>query len=268
MISYMAVKSRVSRVCGIERVSTKLPSLKLTVSHLKMDAWNTIVSFCVPAYFQGCVCFREGNCGGFLDLLHTWNLVGHLVYKQGASFWCRECLPRWSCCLLPSTIDRSPSYHRFWLMNYLRTFCRFGLCMSSLHLKKKIYIDEHIAVVWIHGISVYFSKIQYLKSLKPCYSEQHVSIMTSKKKKETHTHTHAHIFGDTFSIGLGLAVQYWCKSLHHLGKCWTSTGFGRYQLRRSGCRGQEGFRTENPPAFCWDDAVRGNKRWCWAERCF
>ena len=70
-------------ICGIERVSTKLPSLKLTVSHLKMDAWNTIVSFWVPAYFQGCVCFGEGNSGVFLDLLHTWNLVGHLVYKQG-----------------------------------------------------------------------------------------------------------------------------------------------------------------------------------------
>ena len=151
-------------ICGIERVSTKLPSLKLTVSHLKMDAWNTIVSFWVPAYFQGCVCFREGNCGVFLDLLHTWNLVGHLVSKQGASFWCRECLPRWSCCLLSSMIDRSPSYHRFWLMNSLRTFCRFDLCMSFLHLSRQktkiyIYIYEHIAVVWIHGIFAFFSSI-------------------------------------------------------------------------------------------------------------
>ena len=29
-----------------------LPSLKLTFSHLKMDGWNTIVSFWGPAYFQ------------------------------------------------------------------------------------------------------------------------------------------------------------------------------------------------------------------------
>ena len=31
----------------------KIPSLKLTFSHLKMDGWNAIVSFWGPAYFQG-----------------------------------------------------------------------------------------------------------------------------------------------------------------------------------------------------------------------
>ena len=37
-----------------------LPSLKLTASlHLKMDGWNTIVSF--RAIFRGHVSFREGN---------------------------------------------------------------------------------------------------------------------------------------------------------------------------------------------------------------
>ena len=29
-----------------------LPSMKLTFSHLKMDGWKTILSFCGPAYFQ------------------------------------------------------------------------------------------------------------------------------------------------------------------------------------------------------------------------
>ena len=41
----------------------KNPPLKLTASlHLKMDGWNTIVSFWGPAYFQGqAVSFRECN---------------------------------------------------------------------------------------------------------------------------------------------------------------------------------------------------------------
>ena len=30
-----------------------IPSLKLTFSPLKMDGWNTILSYCGPAYFQG-----------------------------------------------------------------------------------------------------------------------------------------------------------------------------------------------------------------------
>ena len=34
-------------------VKKYLASLKLTFSHLKMDVWNTIVSFWVPPYFQG-----------------------------------------------------------------------------------------------------------------------------------------------------------------------------------------------------------------------
>ena len=33
-------------------LKNELPSLKLTW-HLKMDGWNTILSFWVPAYFQG-----------------------------------------------------------------------------------------------------------------------------------------------------------------------------------------------------------------------
>ena len=38
-----------------------LPSLKLTFSHLKMDGWNTIVSFWGPAHFQvQAVSFGEG----------------------------------------------------------------------------------------------------------------------------------------------------------------------------------------------------------------
>ena len=40
----------------------KVPPLKLTFSHLKMDGWNTIVSFWGPAYFQGrTVSFRDCN---------------------------------------------------------------------------------------------------------------------------------------------------------------------------------------------------------------
>ena len=39
-----------------------LPALKLTFSHLKIDSWNTIVSFWGPAYFQGrTVSFRQGR---------------------------------------------------------------------------------------------------------------------------------------------------------------------------------------------------------------
>ena len=37
-----------------------VPSLKQTFSQLKMDGWNTIVSFWGPAYFKGrTVNFRE-----------------------------------------------------------------------------------------------------------------------------------------------------------------------------------------------------------------
>ena len=45
------------------------PSLKLTFSHVRMDVWNTIVSFWM-AYFQGrSVSFRECNTGDFFKML-------------------------------------------------------------------------------------------------------------------------------------------------------------------------------------------------------
>ena len=165
-------------------------------------------------------------------------------------------------------IDRSPSYHRFWLMNYLRTFCRFGLCMSSLHLKKTyIYIDEHIAVVWIHGIPVYFSKIQYLKSLKPCNSEQHVWMMTSKKKKETHTHTCTHIWGYVqhwFRCCCPILVQKLAPPWEVLDLDWLwEISATKIWMPRSGR-----FSDGKPPGVLLDDAVRRSNRWCWAKRCF
>ena len=48
----------------------KLPSLKLTFSHLKMDGWNTILSFWGPPYFQG-----------------LWLLVSGRVDSRQVAFW-------------------------------------------------------------------------------------------------------------------------------------------------------------------------------------
>ena len=51
-------------------VPWSLPSLKLTVRLWKMDAWNTILSYWVSAYFQGrTVSFREGNKTAFFGEL-------------------------------------------------------------------------------------------------------------------------------------------------------------------------------------------------------
>ena len=45
-----------------EKTTKKNPWNEQQVKHLKMDGWNTIVSFWGPAYFQGrTVSFREGN---------------------------------------------------------------------------------------------------------------------------------------------------------------------------------------------------------------
>ena len=73
--------------------SGKLPSLKLTW-HLKMDGWNTIVSFWGPAYFifRGeNVSFRECNLAGWnipifnrkcIDSIRVHFLLPWLVYRS------------------------------------------------------------------------------------------------------------------------------------------------------------------------------------------
>ena len=48
----------------------KFLSLKRNSSHLKMDGWNTIVSFSDPAYLQGCFSLLlSGRGGGFKSFL-------------------------------------------------------------------------------------------------------------------------------------------------------------------------------------------------------
>ncbi len=50
----------------------KIPSLKLTW-HLKMDGWNTIVSFWGPAYFQvRAVSFRQANRPSLFWAIGLW----------------------------------------------------------------------------------------------------------------------------------------------------------------------------------------------------
>ena len=56
-----------------------LPALKLTFSHLKIDSWNTIVSFWDPAYFQGrTVSFRQGR----FFLMNFHNILWLIVNKN------------------------------------------------------------------------------------------------------------------------------------------------------------------------------------------
>jgi len=45
----------ISQIGSFPQVGVKIKNTlpKLTFSHLKMDAWNTIVSFWGPAHFQG-----------------------------------------------------------------------------------------------------------------------------------------------------------------------------------------------------------------------
>ena len=45
----------------------KFPLLERNSSHLKMDGWNTIVSFSDPAYLQGFSLLFSGRGGGFKD---------------------------------------------------------------------------------------------------------------------------------------------------------------------------------------------------------
>ena len=53
--------------------SKGVPSLKTNSLHLKMDGWNTIVSFWGPAYFQvRTVSFWECN-------KKTWKIVGFFL---------------------------------------------------------------------------------------------------------------------------------------------------------------------------------------------
>ena len=54
----------------------RLPSLKLTFSHLKMDAWNTIVSFLGPGLFSGAKLLVLGSAYTFLLVNLKWSEEG------------------------------------------------------------------------------------------------------------------------------------------------------------------------------------------------
>ena len=49
-----------------------IPSLKLTFSHLKMDGWNTILSYWVSAYFQGRLLLVSGRVLHSITLWQTY----------------------------------------------------------------------------------------------------------------------------------------------------------------------------------------------------
>ena len=71
-----------SWVFGKTSPPNELPLLKLTFSHLKMDGWNTIVSFWGPAYFQGLLLLVSGRVFQPTHQLFSnelyWTIFGHL----------------------------------------------------------------------------------------------------------------------------------------------------------------------------------------------
>ncbi len=78
-------------VSGILFISWKfyLPSLKLTLSPLKMDGWNTILSYWVSAHFQGREMFVSGRGYKCVSLYLPTGRQADLSHISG-SYWQRE----------------------------------------------------------------------------------------------------------------------------------------------------------------------------------